>query len=224
MTLDTGVLDKAITLNGMRFHYLDWGTPSREVQAMVCLHGFTSHAHSWDGLVGSARFAWYTRPSDLRTRILSLEASTIQHLAFPLQLTFRDADAGLPGFPDATAAGGQRVIARIEERRLVRLFPSRIDFAFAAFADAGKLWAGDVPYGASSPVRASVGISLLGAYPSGGKRTLRADLAIPINPERGGARYELRFSDTDHTRLLWFEPRDVARARSGAVPANLMRW
>jgi pimeloyl-ACP methyl ester carboxylesterase len=55
MTLDTGVLDKAITLNTLRFHYLDWGTPAPDAQAMVCLHGFTSHAHSWDGLAQAMR-------------------------------------------------------------------------------------------------------------------------------------------------------------------------
>jgi esterase len=36
---------KFVTLNGLRFHYLDWvgeGTP------LVMLHGFTGHAHTWD--------------------------------------------------------------------------------------------------------------------------------------------------------------------------------
>jgi pimeloyl-ACP methyl ester carboxylesterase len=55
MTLDTQVLDKTITLNGLRFHYLDWGSPAPDAQAMVCLHGFTSHAHSWDGLAEAMR-------------------------------------------------------------------------------------------------------------------------------------------------------------------------
>lgn len=55
MTLDTRVLDKTVTLNGLRFHYLDWGTPAPDAQAMVCLHGFTSHAHSWDGLAEAMR-------------------------------------------------------------------------------------------------------------------------------------------------------------------------
>jgi hypothetical protein len=50
------------------------------------------------------------------------------------------------------------------------------------------------------------------------------DLAVPINPERGGARVELRFGSTDRTRLLWLEPNDVARARTGAVPVSLMKW
>lgn len=31
---------------GLKFHYLEWGSPNRE--ALVCLHGITQTAHSWD--------------------------------------------------------------------------------------------------------------------------------------------------------------------------------
>ena len=180
--------------------------------------------HSWDGLVSSARLAWYAAPSDGRTQVLSVDASSIQHLAFPLQLTFSDAEAGLRGYSGASLAGGQRVIGRLEERWLVRLFPQRADFAMGVFADAGKLWAGDVPYGRTSGVHGSLGVSLLGAYPAGGKRTFRVDLAVPLNPLPGDSRFEIRFSATDHTRLTSFEPRDVARARTGSVPTTQLKW
>jgi len=38
--------DKYLTVNNLRLHYLDWGNKGR--QAMLLLHGFTAHAHSWD--------------------------------------------------------------------------------------------------------------------------------------------------------------------------------
>lgn len=183
-----------------------------------------SDKRGFDGLVASGRLAWYGNPSGTRSRRASINVSAVQHLGFPLQLSFRDADGGLPGFGGATYAGGQRMVARVEERRLLHTFGSRADFAVSAFAAAGKLWAGDVPYGQTTQVHGSVGISLLGSYPAGGKRTYRVDLAVPFNPERGGSHLELRFSATDRTRLLWLEPSDVARARTGAVPASLMKW
>lgn len=183
-----------------------------------------SDAHGFGGLVASGRLAWYGNPSDMRSRRASINVSAVQDLGFPLQLSFRDDDGGLPGFGGATYAGGQRIVARVEERRLLRTFGSRADFAVSAFAAAGKLWAGDVPYGRTTQVHGSAGISLLGSYPAGGKRTYRVDLAVPFNPERGGSHVELRFSATDRTRLLWLEPSDVARARTGAVPASLMKW
>ena len=38
--------DKEVTVNGMKFHYLDWGTEGR--QPLVFLHGNSQQAHSWD--------------------------------------------------------------------------------------------------------------------------------------------------------------------------------
>ncbi|GIW44670.1 MAG: hydrolase [Candidatus Binatia bacterium] len=35
-----------LTARGLRFHYLDWGAADRP--ALVCLHGITQTAHSWD--------------------------------------------------------------------------------------------------------------------------------------------------------------------------------
>lgn len=179
---------------------------------------------SWDGMVSSGRISWYGKSSPASTRIASVTVSALRHLDFPAQLTFRDADGGLEGFPDSRAGGGNRAVVRIEERRAIRLFPTRADAAVAAFASAGKLWAGDVPYGTTTPIRTSVGVSLLAAVPVGAKRTYRVDVSMPINREPGGARYELRFTWIDRTRLLWREPHDVSRVRTGAVPSNLMKW
>jgi len=181
-------------------------------------------SHTWDGVVVSSRLAWYGRPTEARTETASIELSGVQKLSFPLQLSFRDADGGLPGFAGSTWSGGQRVIARVEERRVVKLFTSRADFGVAVFADGGKLWAGDVPYGVTTEIAGSAGVSLLAAYPAGGKRMYRVDLAVPFNPQGGGRRLELRLSSNDRTRLLWAEPRDVAAARTGSVPVSLMKW
>jgi len=180
--------------------------------------------HSWDGLVGSGRLAWYGNASGRRAHQASIELSGMQHLVFPAQLTFGDAIGGLPGFSSSPYAGGQRVVTRLEEQRLLRTLGARADVAVSVFAAAGKLWAGDVPFGRTSPLYASAGVALLGAFPAGGKRTYRLELAVPLNAERGGARFEIRVSASDRTHLLWLEPRDVARARTGAVPTSLMTW
>jgi hypothetical protein len=182
------------------------------------------NSRSWNGVVASGRLTWYSKRSPENTSIVSVDAAAVQQLEFPLQLTFRDADGGVPGFGDATFAGGQRVVARVEDRRVVATFGQRFALGVAGFAAAGKLWAGDAPYGRTTPFHSSVGVSLLGAYPAGGKRTYRVDLAFPINPAEGGARFEVRFSGSDRSRLLWLEPRDVASGRTGAVPVGLMKW
>jgi hypothetical protein len=205
--------------------YAGLGSPTSFFMLHYTAEGRADRAtHRWDGFVGNGRLAWYAQPVEAYTQIVSLETSAIQHLAFPFQLTFQDHDGGLRGYPNATFAGGRRAVMRVEERRLLPAVNKRADLAIGAFVDAGKLWAGDVPYGVTTSVRTSVGISLLSAIPAGGKRTYRLDIAVPLNRPPGGARWELRFSSADRTQLLWREPADIARARAGAVPANLLSW
>lgn len=179
---------------------------------------------SWDGMVGSARLSWYWQPAAAHTRTVTAALGAIRQIDFPAQLSFRDPEGGVAGFSAARAAGGARAVLRFEERLLLRWPRERADFAVAAFSEAGKLWAGDAPYGRTTTIRSALGVSLLGAYPSGGKRTYRLDVVLALNPERGGSRVELRVSAVDRTRLLWAEPRDIARVRTGAVPASLLQW
>ncbi len=175
-----------------------------------------------DGVVTYGKFVWYVKPSVVQTHVASFEFSGIQHLELPVQLSFSDHEGGLWGFPNSQTVGGQRAVLRVEERRIVSLFTKKADWAVALFANAGKIWAGDVPFGQTSPVRAAAGISLLGAYPAGGKRTYRVDLAIPVNPD--GAKFEIRFSSSDETRSIWRQPNDLSVAHSAAVLQNLGSW
>ncbi len=181
--------------------------------------------HSWDGVVANGKLAWYLAPSDIQTQLITLEVATIQGLEFPMQLTFRDTDGGLRGYPDSPYAGGTRAVMRAEERWIIRpSWTRRADLAVAGFADAGQIWSGDAPYGFESGLHGSLGVSLLGAYPAGSKRTYRVDFAVPVNPASGSAKFEVRFSSADRTRTVWQEPGDIMRARNGAIPANRLGW
>ena len=203
--------------------YAGAGSPTSFVELRSTVEGRANRgAQNWDGMVGYGKLVWYDRPSENKTRVISLEVSGVQHLAFPLQLTLADHVGGMPGYPDAEYAGGQRAIFRYEQRRAISFITHRADWEVAMFADAGKIWAGDVPFGRTSPVRASVGVSLIGAYPAGGKRTYRVDLAIPVNPER--SKFELRFTSADFTRSIWTQPNDLAIAHSATVLQNLGSW
>ena len=46
MTTQVQPQDKTVVANGLKLHYLDWGTVGRPV--MVLLHGLRGHGHSWD--------------------------------------------------------------------------------------------------------------------------------------------------------------------------------
>ena len=64
MVTQAEVTDKELTLNGLRFHYLDWGNAG--AQTLVCLHGFTSHAHSWDTFARAMRDQYHVVALDQR--------------------------------------------------------------------------------------------------------------------------------------------------------------
>ena len=38
--------DKFLTVNGLQMHYVEWGMANHPT--MLLLHGFQSHAHTWD--------------------------------------------------------------------------------------------------------------------------------------------------------------------------------
>ena len=72
-------------------------------------------------------------------------------------------------------------MASIEHRRYLGWpLPDLFDLGAVAFLDAGKIWAGDAPFGMESPVRATVGVGIRAAFPAGSRQTFRADFGIPL--------------------------------------------
>jgi hypothetical protein len=177
----------------------------------------------WDGVVGSGRAAWYRAHNSSSTMIASLEGAGGWRMRLPFQLLLGDNEGGLRGFDRRHLFGSRRLVGRLENRWVAANVLDRGDLGVAAFADVGRIWAGDAPYGLSVPYAASIGISLLGSVPAGAQRMARLDLAMPVaGPAR--SRVELRLSFRNWTRAFWHEPGDVRRARGAAVPAKIFTW
>jgi hypothetical protein len=116
-------------------------------------------------------------------------------------------------------------VGRLESRQFVGRPYALVDLGVGVFADAGRLWAGDVPYGVDTPFRTAVGVSLLGAVPPSSARLWRIDLAYALNPDpshRG--RFELRFGNQDKTTFFLAEPIDIEATRERTVPSSVFRW
>ena len=58
------VQDKAIELNGLRFHHRDWGNDG--APPLILLHAYTSHARSWDTFARAVRGRHRIMALDLR--------------------------------------------------------------------------------------------------------------------------------------------------------------
>ena len=209
--------------------YVGMGTPRLTYRLQLQGEGRRRKgSKDWDGLVGSGRLAQYYRPSDIHTRVLSVEWSGTASVLVPHALTLGVPDGGIRGFRNSTVVGGRRGIARIDEQFYIGSPYSFGDLGLAWFADAGQLWAGDLPYGESTRLHSAVGVSLLLAVPMRSKRMWRLEFAAPLNHERGtgggGDRWEIRLSHSDRTSFFWREPSDVDGARARAVPASIYNW
>jgi hypothetical protein len=177
----------------------------------------------WDGILAHGRGALYLKPFNRQTWITDLTWSAGWKQRIPFQLTFADRDGGLRGFRSADVGGARRLVARVEDRYFFGRFRQLASVAVAGFGEAGKIWAGDSPFGVTTPVYISTGFSILAASPPQSRRTVRADFAFPV---RGNTKHsiEVRLTVIDFTRTFRTEPRDVTFARERSVPASVFTW
>jgi hypothetical protein len=177
----------------------------------------------WDDILTSGRAAWYFKPHPQHTTIVSGEWSGGWRQRAPFQLRLGEPRGGMRGYSRAELPGGRRAITRLEERWVLGNVRGNADAGVAFLAEAGRMWAGDVPFGETTPVKYAVGTSVLAALPPGSKRLWRLDLMMPLNRE-GGARLELRLRTEDRTRTFWREPRDVERSRERSLAQRIFQW
>jgi hypothetical protein len=129
----------------------------------------------------------------------------------------------LRGFRSSDVGGAKRLIARTEDRYLVGRYKDLASIGLAGFFEAGKIWAGDSPFGVTTPVSATAGFSVLAASPPQSRRTIRADFAFPVRGE-GRHGIEVRLTVTDFTRTFRLEPRDIYSNRERSIPASVFNW
>ena len=203
--------------------YLGMASPISFAALDVTGEGRRDEEGNWDGILTQGRGALYLKPINRHTLISDLEWSGGWKQRIPFQLTFADRDGGLRGFRSADVGGARRVVGHIEDRYLIGRRKQIATFAVAAFAEGGKLWAGDSPFGVNTPLYASAGVSLLAASPPQSRRTFRADLAFPVRGPRGHG-WEARLTVTDLTRAFRIEPRDISNNRERSVPSSVFNW
>lgn len=179
---------------------------------------------TWEHLVMSGRTAWYFQPRRRWVSELSVEGAGVWRSILPFQIELGDRRSGVRGYARSHEPGSHLLVARLEQRLdLARYQGARGAIGAVAFADAGRGWRGDAPFGVSTPIRTSVGVGLLAAVPARSRRTIRAELAVPLD-RATGARPELRFAVRQPTSGFWAEPPRVQWARLSAVPEQIFSW
>lgn len=140
---------------------------------------------SWQGVFAEGTAFAYLPPPPTggQTFLLRAEAAGAWRTRTPYQLTL-GGERGVRGYDLDRFPGGRRLLLTAEDRVLLGWpAPAVFDAGVVVFADAGRIWAGDAPWGADSGWRASAGLGLRVAFPAGGRTPLRIDFAWPL--ERG---------------------------------------
>jgi hypothetical protein len=85
------------------------------------------------------------------------------------------------------------------------------------------VWAGDIPFGTTSPTVASAGAGLLVGVPRASRSLWRVDVAEPLvaQPRAG---LEVRVSYSSAARVWWTESPDVTRSRERTVTPGLFSY
>jgi hypothetical protein len=115
-----------------------------------------------------------------QTLLLRLALAGGWNTRTPFQLTL-GGPAALRGYDRERFPGGRRFVATLEDRFYIGWpLPDVLDLGGTVFADAGRVWPGDVPFGVDSGWRASVGLGMRASFPAGSRSTYRLDVAWPL--------------------------------------------
>jgi len=179
-----------------------------------------SGASRWDGVIASGEVFAYAVLTSRSVLALHVAGAGGWNTSTPFQLQLAG-PFGLRGYGQTGLPVGRRVVVQAEQRYFAGTLLGAADVGLAAFADIGRGWAGDVPFGENTGGRGSVGGSLRVAFPSGSRRVYRLDLAVPL---RRGAGLELRLGSGQHFGVTRGEADDVVRSRETVSSATVFNF
>lgn len=204
--------------------YLGRATGSSLLAVHAVAEARLTSASNWDDVVASGHLVWQHKPSVRRTRVIGFEFSGEWDPTLPQQLTLSDKRGGIRGYRGAEESGARRALLRVEERLAIGGAARLAGFGLAAFADVGKLWAGDAPFGTNTGLRPSVGAGLMVAVPRRSQRLYRVDIAVPLVREEPTKSWSVRVSAMAPWQAFWREPDDVRRMRATQPVNKLLVW
>ncbi len=203
--------------------YAGWGTPTVFAGTEWVFSGRKAGS-GWDGRLISGRTAVYLKPAKAATTIGSVEFTGGKDVRVPFQVPLGYSVQGLRGFYDSYDAGGSRIVLRGEQRQAIGRPWGVADVGAVVFSEAGRVWAGRVPYGVTTPWRGSVGMGILASIPPRSRRLYRLDLVYALNPDLRSRRWDVRLSSGNFTRIFWQDPDESRRARERSLISNLFSF
>lgn len=140
----------------------------------------------WQDILADAELAAHLRNEALPGQTFFVRASFAGgwSTTMPYQMSLGGRE-GLRFLPEDSYPGGRTVRFLVEDR-IVFPWPSNtLDLGMTVFADAGRVWPGDVPFGVDSGWRKGVGAGVRIGFPRRARHAWRADVAVPLDgPDR----------------------------------------
>ena len=135
----------------------------------------------WRDLYAEADLVGYGRADWLPAQTLFFRASWGGgwRTTMPFQLALGGRD-GVRSLRDDEYPGGRRLVLTLEDRIALPWPSDGMDLGVTLIADAGRIWAGDAPYGADSGWYGSAGFGLRIGFPTGTKYVMRPDIVFPV--------------------------------------------
>jgi hypothetical protein len=184
-------------------------------------------AVEWEDVYVEAELLGYVQTERLPRHTLFARASMTGgwHTRTPFQLTLGGAHA-LRGYHRDHLPGGRRLVVSVEDRIFLGWpFPALLDMGGTVFADAGRMWAGDAPFGRDSGWRAAVGAGLRASFPAGSRSTYRLDVAWPLDRGTGWRDFQFSVSVGEFRGLApRSQDRQLVRSRSTNIGGDLFTF
>lgn len=176
----------------------------------------------WRDVLLDLNLVTYLRNRHLRSHTLFLRGTYVGgwRTALPFQLSLAGREGVRSLDEDAFPFPGGRMARFVVEDRILFPWPKpgSADLGLTLFADVGRVWPGDVPYGVDSGWQAAVGGGLRIGLPAGTRHVWRTDVAFPV----GGPSRDPIFRVTFELNLLaaGFFTNDLERSRRLSLGAN----
>jgi hypothetical protein len=174
-----------------------------------------ANGDGWRDVIGEADLYGYlrSRKTPGHTFFARASASGGWSMDTPFQLTL-GGRTGVRGLDEEDFPGAHRVLLSVEDRFYLRWpAPEAFDLGLTLFADAGRMWAGQVPFGTDSGWKGALGGGLRFGFPAGTRGVVRLDLAFPLGME-GASGPIFRVTLWEIVGLLGgFADHDLSRSR-----------
>jgi hypothetical protein len=181
----------------------------------------------WEDMYVEAELLGYLQTPRLPRQTLYARAALTGgwHTRTPFQLTLGGVSA-LRGYAPERMPGGRRLTVTLEDRFFLGWpMPALLDMGGTVFIDAGRMWAGDAPFGIDSGWRASAGVGLRASFPAGSRSTYRLDFAWPLDEGTSLRDFRVTMSIGERRGVApRYEDRQLNRSRTQNVGGELFTF